>query len=235
MGTGHLRPRVIHCWHDRRHWSHGGAGGPVARFLCVTGVGVILVLAAVLAGVSPGHAAIALPVTVARMSLTDLTAQAELICICHMTGQQSEWDGDKNMLITVVTLEGEEFLKGGGKPGDELAVELFSGFGHEQLNIFGTVFEQGERAVLFLTPADPAGPAGNNAKRYHIVGWAQGKFTIRTNPKTGEERVERHLEGIHFAPLKAGESGGEMPQTLNELRTAIRAAVTPPSAAPPAP
>jgi hypothetical protein len=232
MGTGHLRPRRIRA---RRDWRHGGAGDPATRILRVAGRGAIVAMTAVLAGISPGQAATPPPVTVARMSLNDLAGQAELICICHMTGQQSEWDGDKNMLVTVVTLEGEEFLKGGDKPGTELVVELFSGFGHEQLNIFGTVFEQGERAVLFLTPAGSAGPAGNDRKRYHIVGWAQGKFTIRTNPKTGEERVERHLEGIHLAPLKTGETSGEMPHTLNELLTAIRTTVTPPAPAPPSP
>ncbi len=218
MGTGHLTLRVA---------GHGQAG----RLLRVAGAGVMLALALVLLSVAPGQAAKAPPPMVARLNLADLAGQAAVICVCHMTDQQSEWDGEKNMLITVVKLEGEESLKGGGKPGDELAVELFSGFGHEQLNIFGgTVFEQGERAVLFLKPAGDA--AG---KHYHIVGWAQGKFTVRTNPKTGEELVERHLEGLHFSPPKPGEPVVDIPQTLNELRTAIRAAVTSADSAPPAP
>jgi hypothetical protein len=226
MGTRHLRPLVIGVW---RHWRRGGACGLTVWFLCVAGV------AAILAGASTGRATAARPVTVARMSLNDLVGQAELICICRMTGQQSEWDGDKNMLVTVVTLQTEEVLKGTVAAGSDLQVDLFSSFTSEQLNVGGAAFEQGERAVLFLTPAVPAGPAGNDAKRYNIVGWAQGKFTIRTNPKTGEERVVRRLEGIYFTPSNAGESGGGMPQTLGELRSAIRVAVNPPAAAPSAP
>lgn len=222
MGTGHLRPLVIRVW---RHWRLGGTCCLSGWLLCVAGV------AAILAGASAGRATAA-PVTVARMSLHDLAGQADLICICRMTGQQSEWDGDKNMLVTVVTLQTEEVLKGAVAAGSDLQVDLFSSFTSEQLNVGGAAFEQGERAVLFLTPA---GPAGNTAKRYNIVGWAQGKFTIRTNPKTGEERVVRRLEGIHFAPSNAGDSGGGMPRTLGELRSAIRVAVNPPAAAPSAP
>jgi len=222
MGTGHLRPLVIRV---RRHWRRGGACGLSRWFLCVVGV------AAILAGASTGLATAA-PVTVARMSLNDLAGQADLICICRMTGQQSEWDGDKNMLVTVVTLQTEEVLKGAMAVGSDLQVDLFSSFTSEQLNVGGAAFEQGERAVLFLKPA---GPAGNDAKRYNIVGWAQGKFTIRTNPKTGEERVVRRLEGIHFTPSNAGGSGGGVPRTLGELRSAIRIAVNPPAAAPSVP
>jgi len=187
-------------------------------------------LAIILLSAAPGRAAKG-PPTIARFSLAELANQAEIICVCHMTSQQSEWDSDKNMLITVVTVQTEEAFKGAVAEGSDLQVELFSSFTSEQLNVGGAAFEQGERVVLFLAPTGGAA-AG---KRYTIVGWAQGKFTIRTNPKTGEERVDRRLEGIHFAPSKAGEAGGEMPQTLTELRAAIRAAVTPPAAAPPAP
>jgi hypothetical protein len=170
---------------------------------------------------------------IARLSLSDLADQAVLICVCHMTEQRSEWDGEKNMLMTVVTLQTEELLKGAAEAGSDLQVELFSSFTNQPLNIFGgAVFEQGERAVLFLKPAGDA--AG---KHYHIVGWAQGKFTVRTNPTTGEERVERNLQGIHFSPsISAGTAGGsEMPTTLNDLRTAIRTVVPQAGGTPPSP
>jgi hypothetical protein len=213
MGTGHLT-RLI--------------AGTIPAGRCARLATAAMLALAVMVNPMPSHAAPA--PTVARLGLNELAGQSIIICLCHMTDQRSEWDGEKNMLVTVVTLQGEEYFKGAGKPGDELAVELFSGFGHEQLNIFGTVFEQGERVVVFLTPAGDAA-----AKHHHIVGWAQGKFTVRTDPKTGEEQLERHLEGIHFSPPKAGEAVGAIPQTLNELRTAIRAVVTPAGGATPAP
>jgi hypothetical protein len=215
MGTGHLT-RLI--------------AGTMPAGWCARLAPAAMLAMAVMLNPVPGRTAPAPAPTVTRLGLNELAGQSTIICLCHMTDQRSEWDGEKNMLVTVVTLQGEEYFKGAGKPGDELAVELFSGFGHEQLNIFGTVFEQGERVVVFLAPAGDAA-----AKHYHIVGWAQGKFTVRTDPKTGEERVDRHLEGIHFSPPKPGETVGATPQTLNELRAAIRAAVTPPGGVTPAP
>jgi hypothetical protein len=184
-----------------------------------------------LAFAAPGHAAKPPQVpTIARMSLADLAGQATIICVCHMTDQRSEWDGEKNMLITVVTVEAEELLKGAAADGN-LQVELFSSFASEQLNLFaGAVFEQGERAVLFLKPAGDA--AG---KHYHIVGWAQGKFTVRTNPKTGEERVERNLKGLHFSAPPAGGEAAEPPQPFKEFLSAVRAATHDAGAASPAP
>ncbi|HUJ78898.1 MAG TPA: hypothetical protein VLY45_01135 [Nitrospiria bacterium] len=185
----------------------------------LTAMVILGALASLLFGVGSAQAAKAGPPTIMRFSLAELASRASLICVCRMTNQQSEWDSNKNMLITVVTLQAEEVLKGAMAAGSDLQVDLFSSFTSEQLNVGGAAFEQGERAVLFLAPS------GGEAKRYNIVGWAQGKFTVRTNPKTGEERIVRRLEGIHFAPSKPGEAVGEMPQTLGELRAAIQTAV----------
>jgi len=168
--------------------------------------------------------------TIARLSLADLAGQSAVICVCHMTDQRSEWDGEKNMLITVVTVQAEDVLKGSAAAGGDLQVELFSSFTNEQLNMFGgAVFEQGERAVLFLKPAGDA--AGNH---YHLVGWAQGKFTVRTNSKTGEERVERNLKGINFSAPAAG-GATEPPQLFKEFVSAVRAVVPQAGGAPSSP
>jgi hypothetical protein len=164
------------------------------------------------------------------LSLPELAQESTMICTCQAVSQESRWDPDQNALVTDVKLHVEEYLKGAA--GTDIAVQTLSGMaGAPGLkSADAPVFEQGERAILFLQPVEPRSADG---ERYQVVGGVQGKFTIRTNPKTGEERVERHLEGIHPRE-KAGEAGG-MPQTLNELRSAIRAAVTPPAAtAPPA-
>jgi hypothetical protein len=139
--------------------------------------------------------AISLPVSVSpaavvqALTIEQLAAEAALICTCRMTGQRSDWDVERSMLVTYVALSVEESYKGEGDSAVE--VELFSGLGHEQLNLFsGAVFEQGEQAVLFLKPS---GTSTASAPRYHLVGWAQGKFTVRSDPKNGEEWVERNL------------------------------------------
>jgi hypothetical protein len=132
-----------------------------------------------------------------------------------MVEQRNEWDGARQLMVTVVHLQAEEYLKGRGAP--ELVVELLSGFGDEKgrNRSAGTAFEQGERAVIFLKPA--AGPAAE-AQRDQIVNGAQGKFTIRTDPQTGKESVEWGWQGASPAELAAL-------QTLEQLKAAIRGAV----------
>jgi hypothetical protein len=164
-------------------------------------------------------------------SLHDLAQESTIICTCQAVSQESRWDPDQNALVTDVKLQVEEYLKGAA--GNDIAVQTLSGGAGAPgpKSADAPVFEQGERAILFLQPVAPRSVDG---ERYQVVGGAQGKFTIRTNPKTGEERIERHLEGIHSRE-NAGEAGGEPPRTLNELRSAIRAVVPPPAAtAPPA-
>ncbi|MEW6325397.1 MAG: hypothetical protein AB1515_08445 [Nitrospirota bacterium] len=155
-------------------------------------------------------------------SLNELVHDADVICTCSVLEQHSQWDPEQNMIITIVTLQVEERLKGGG--GDQIQVEALGGIvGDKGLKVTGApVFEQGERAVLFLKSA------GEN--RHHVVGWAQGKFTIRTDPTTGEERIERNLKGVHLtAPEQAP------PATLGQLKSAIGALLAPPAQPQPAP
>ena len=174
--------------------------------------------------------AVAMAATISPLSLSDLTSQATVICTCRMVDQQSDWDVGKNMLVTNVTLQVEEYVKGGDDA--EVVVELFIGFGQESQNILGgAIFEQGERMILFLKPADAGDDAGN---RYHIVGWAQGKFTIRTNAKTGQERIERNLRGIEFSTPEAM-SEFQALETPRALKSAVQSATASGSESPPAP
>jgi hypothetical protein len=181
--------------------------------LCAT-VSVI-----VLAGVT--HAAVMPP-----KSLNELADESTVICTCRVVDQQSQWDTEQNMIVTLVTLQVEEYLKGTG--GQELTVEALGGIvGDKGLKVTGApVFELGERAVLFLKAAE------NN--RHHVVGWAQGKFTVRTDPNSGEERIERSLKDVHLTTPEVP-GGPQEIRTLSQLKAAIRAIVTPPAKNPPAP
>ena len=161
-------------------------------------------------------ATVTLAAVMPARSLEELANEATDICVCRVVEQQSQWDAEQNMIVTIVTLQAEERLKGSG--GDQLQVEALGGIvGDKGLKVTGApVFEQGERAVLFLKAADN--------DRHHVVGWAQGKFTIRTDPNTGEEQIERNLSGVHFTTPGAPE-GTESPRTLTQLKSAIQAVV----------
>jgi hypothetical protein len=174
---------------------------PIITSLCLT-IGLLL-----WAGVL--QAAPAAP----AKSLGDLAGEATIICTCQVVDQQSQWDTEQSALVTLVTLHVEEYLKGAG--GQELAVETLGGIvGDKGLKVTGApVFEQGERAVLFLKPAGETAPANT---KYDVVGEAQGKFTIRTDPTSGEDHVEWNWRGIRHP---------ELPElrTLDQLKAALRA------------
>jgi hypothetical protein len=167
-----------------------------------------------LVGVLVAFAASAQAAVMLAKSLEELANEATVICVCRVVEQHSQWDAEQNMIVTIIALQAEERLKGSG--GAELQVEVLGGVvGDKGLKVTGApVFEQGERAVLFLKATE------NN--RHHVVGWAQGKFTIRTDPNTGEERIERNLKGVHLTTPES-----VLPGTLGQLKSAIGAFVTP--------
>jgi hypothetical protein len=144
--------------------------------------------------------------------LAELAREATVICTCRMVDQRSDWDAARNLLVSVVHLQAEDYLKGGGTP--ELVVELVSGFGGEKGRTApaGAAFEQGERAVIFLKPSP--GPA-DGEQRYQIVNGSQGKFTIRVDPETGQERIEWNWQGPR--PPEMVEL-----RTLEQLKALIR-------------
>lgn len=163
---------------------------------------------------------------VVPFTLSELTREAAIICTCRAMGQQNLWDADRNMMVTTINLQADEYFKGQG--GAELVVEVLSGFapGKGAAPIAGAVFEQEERAVLFLAPV--GAPAADEAPHYAVVQGAQGKFTIRVDPQTGEERVEWNWRGAR-APGEADL------QTLPQLTSAIRGAVGPDDGPAPSP
>jgi hypothetical protein len=201
--------------HSARHDTMTGKQTNTAALFVAVGLVMMVVM-----WVDPVVAAL-MPVR----SLPELAQESTIICTCQAVSQESRWDPDQNAVVTDVKLQVEEYLKGAA--GSDIAVQTLRGVAAPGLTpADAPVFEQGERAILFLQPIVPRSVDG---ERYQVVGGVQGKFTIRTNPKTGEERIERHLEGIHSRE-KAGEAGGDMPRTLNELRSAILATVSPPAA-----
>jgi hypothetical protein len=154
-------------------------------------------------------------------SLDDLASAAGVICICQVRALHSQWDPDQEMIVTIVTLEVEEYIKGAGET--TLQIQIPGGIvGDQGLKVTGApVFQEQERSVVFLK----SGRSDRMGDHWHhVVGWAQGKFTIHIDPGSGEELIRRNLAGVHFTPPR-GATEAPMPRTLKQLRTAIASIV----------
>ncbi len=114
--------------------------------------------------------------TVRKISLEEKTKKASLIVIGTIKVIQSQWeelDGGKR-IFTYVHIDIEKYIKGSGQKQIEIKVP-----GGKVGKITEEVpdtpyFSIGEKVILFLKPTF-----------FQIVGWHQGKYTIRDNRIVG--------------------------------------------------
>ncbi len=110
----------------------------------------------------------ALQAAVEKLMFSELVAQADRIVVAQVIDLTSHWDKEKVSIVTTVTLEIRESLKG-KEEANTIQVEIPGG------QIDGLILEvsdtpsfiPGEEVVLFL-----------QAEGFPIVGWFQGKFTL---------------------------------------------------------
>ena len=127
---------------------------------------VLAVWCSLILGMHPGHAAML------KMSVEDLSRQADTIVVGTVTQQQSAWDAQHTAIHTDVTVAVERVLA--GTPGDTVTLRvaggIVEGIGMSTSN--DAVFQDGERVIVFLdTTAFPG----------RVVGMQQGKFTVKDN------------------------------------------------------
>ena len=111
-----------------------------------------------------------------------LTTESDSVRIGEVTSKWSSWDAEKKMIYTYVKLKVNETVKGQSQeeilikqPGGEL-----NGVG---MRVHGmAVFEQGEKALIFLKKGEGGFPS--------VVGMAQGKFRIVKDTNSGEDRAK---------------------------------------------
>jgi hypothetical protein len=94
-------------------------------------------------------------------------------------------EDERGNLRTRAQLEVETVLKG-QRSVDAVLVDQVGGVLHDILSPIPLAarFSPGERGVFFLEHTSTG--------RTTIVGWSQGKYTLRTQPKTGAEMVVRY-------------------------------------------
>ena len=136
-------------------------------------------------------------------TLEQLTNESDSVVIGVCKGKKAQFIG--RMIETEYEVEVTERLKGKARKGSE-TISLTLPGGElttppiTQSVSYTPVMYQGEEVALFLKDNAPAQPASLKAKQNpksklwsspQVVGWAEGKFSVVTDKKTGKKRVAR--------------------------------------------
>jgi hypothetical protein len=183
---------------------------PTPRFIILATVLAVILLAP-LAGASQ----------VLHQTLRDLTLGSSDIVIGQVEGARAHWDASHRKIVTEITVQVSESLKG-APPGRLTLTQLGGDVDGFRYSVPGNpLFRAGEEALLFVW-RDAKG-------RAQVNGLAQGKFDITTNAATGERTVQRALEGLRvreartLSLVKAGEPAPQLGlgDMLGEIRTIL--------------
>ncbi|MBI4588259.1 MAG: hypothetical protein HY725_05435 [Candidatus Rokubacteria bacterium] len=115
-----------------------------------------------------------------KLSLQQLTAEADTIVRGTVTGQASAWNAQRSAIYTDVTVAVEEVIK--GSPGATVTFRIAGGavgdIGMRTSN--DPVFRDGEQVIVFLATT------GTTA---NVVGLHQGKYTVKNGTVTRDGRT----------------------------------------------
>jgi hypothetical protein len=159
----------------------------------IYGCGLLLVLA--LGAVS----ATAVASVVKALSLEELTRKADVIVVGVGADAQARRNDDGRLIVTDVSVDVQQVLKGGAKAGDDVIVTLLGGsLDGLGLRVPGEAsIPLGKPALLFLYRS------GKEGRDLRVVGMAQGVMAMQGEPGTmmiipggsGSELVERSSDG----------------------------------------
>ena len=118
---------------------------------------------------------------VKEMSAKDLTKQSTAVFYGKCSKIESEWNENKSIIYTYVTVVPEEYIK--GNLGSEVVIAVPGGQVGDIIYEVSDmpVFIEGEEVVAFVW----TNPAGKNL----ITGGYQGKMKIEKDNKTGKRMV----------------------------------------------
>jgi hypothetical protein len=149
--------------------------------------------------------------TVARLNLEQLVQRADLIVQGHVETVYSQWDEERRLVFTYISIRVDEPLKGERRQ-SVLIRQVGGTVGTIQMSIAGAPqFKSGEMAIVFLKHQDD--------RTFQVVGMNQGLYKI-----TGTFAVS-NVVGADLFDSKTGEItrpliGGRAP--LEQLKTKIR-------------
>lgn len=150
-----------------------------------------------------------------------LVRESSAIVIGQIEGSSARWNDNHTMIVTEVTVQVSQTLK--GPASQRLTLRQIGGeVDGLRYSIEGSPnFTPGEEALLFVW-RDSAG-------NMQVDGLAQGKFDITRDPATGERMVQRSLKGLAIRDAKTlrmvGPGASAQPIPLNSLVREIQAAL----------
>jgi hypothetical protein len=185
----------------------GSGQGPASRF---RRLGWMLSLAALV--VASG----ALATTLANWTLTDFVVNSNAAVVGKVSAIDVRWNDDHTLIQTYVTLDVTENVAGETVPQQIVLEEMGGRVGRIITRVEGVpTYRVGEQVFVFVEKIDG---------RYRTLGFYQGKYTLETDPVTGEERyVQRVPAG---AVMMVGDQGANEPMATsygrNELIALVR-------------
>ena len=118
---------------------------------------------------------------VKKMSAKELTEESTAVFYGKCTGKRCEWNENKSIIYTYVTVSPEEYIK--GNLGSEAVIAVPGGqVGDIRYEVSEMpVFTEGEDVMAFIW----TNPAGKNL----VTGGYRGKMKIEKDAKTGKRMV----------------------------------------------
>ena len=121
-----------------------------------------------------------------KMSLEDLTREADVILIGNIVDVDSKWGLERDKIYTYSTVSVERYIKGG--TGEEKLTLLSEG------GRIGTLFIWVEDTPTFLKDETVLVFLKKSGKEYSVVGMSQGKYTLKNGVLTGQGGEETQLK-----------------------------------------
>ena len=160
--------------------------------------------------------------TVRRLTLDEMAVRADQIFTGEVVGITSQLNARRTGIYTFVTIEVDEYLKGGRR--NLLTLRFLGGEaeGYRLVVPGSPVFHLGEEVLVFSD--------GGAGRIPTVLGMAAGKFTVGRDPATGNRVLERSLTGLTFkdprgVPPASGAAPSAGPLPLDEVRRVVRVAL----------
>ncbi len=159
--------------------------------------------------------------TVEYVPLGEMAQRADQILTGRVVGVRSQLSVRRTSIHTFVTIEVDEWLKG-GRSGSVVTLRVLGGEaeGYRLVIAGGPSFEVGEEVLVFTD--------GGAGRIPTVFGLGQGKFRMERDPTTGRRTLSRSLAGLTMigpdarAPVR---SAPAPPATLGEVTAVVRAAL----------
>ncbi len=160
--------------------------------------------------------------TVRFLPLDQMAVRADQIFTGEVVGIASQVDARRTGIFTFVTIEVDEYLKGGRR--GVLTLRFLGGEAEGyRLTVPGSPeFHLGEEVLVFTD--------GGAGRIPTVLGMAAGKFRLQRDPVSGERLLERSLDGLNLedsggSRVTANQAGAQAPASLEAVRLIVREAL----------